>query len=296
METIERDYAAFGVQFVYVYKALAHPENSGYVQPFTLDERLLHVKEAERTLGSQFTWICDNMKNDLKHNLGNAPNSEFIIDPDGKVVRKRAWSSPASVRRDLEELIFPVEFPTRVSDLNMKTAPPPKVAASGVVKRVSRPSGAQALKLEPVMKKGALPFYAKLRAEVSESTLRNGEGKMYVGFHMDPLYHVHWNNLTKPIEVTFLWSVDGDKDVTSDDRVSPAKLVGPKPEVAADIDPREFLVDLKFDEDDRKPLRIKVKYFACNDEQGWCVPLTQEYVIHLERDRDGGRASNRRRR
>jgi len=291
LETIERDYAVFGVQFVYIYKALAHPENSGYIQPFTLKERLLHVKEAERTLGSQFMWICDNMDNDLKHNLGNAPNSEFIIDPDGKVVRKRSWSSPASVRRDLEELIGTVQFQTTVADLKLKTAPPPRVAAEGVVKRINRPSGGQALKIEPIEKKDGLPFYAKPRVEVTESALRSSSGKMYLNFRMDPLYHVHWNNLTKPIQVTF--TREGKED--SDSRVSPATLEGPKPEVAADIDPREFLIDIDWGSDD-EPLFMTVKYFACNDEQGWCVPVTQQFRIHLERDRDGGRAFSRRRR
>ena len=75
METIQRDYASRGVKFYYIYKSLAHPENNGYVQPLTLQERLLHLKEAERTLGSKFTWLADNMENELKHKLGNAPNS-----------------------------------------------------------------------------------------------------------------------------------------------------------------------------------------------------------------------------
>ena len=53
METIERDYSPRGVRFFYVYKALAHPELNGYVQPVTLDERLMHVEEAELTLGAR---------------------------------------------------------------------------------------------------------------------------------------------------------------------------------------------------------------------------------------------------
>ena len=69
METIERDYSSRGVKFYYIYKALAHPESNGYVQPFTLKERLLHVKEAQRTLGSRFTWLADNMENEVKHKL-----------------------------------------------------------------------------------------------------------------------------------------------------------------------------------------------------------------------------------
>ncbi len=57
LETVERDYAPQGVRFYYVYKALAHPEYNGYVAPYTLEDRLMHVAEAERTLGSRIPWL-----------------------------------------------------------------------------------------------------------------------------------------------------------------------------------------------------------------------------------------------
>ena len=61
METVERDFAPKGVKFYYIYKALAHPETNSYVAPFTQDERLMHVKEAERAIGSRFQWLCDTI-------------------------------------------------------------------------------------------------------------------------------------------------------------------------------------------------------------------------------------------
>ncbi len=72
METVERDYAPQGVRFYYVYKALAHPERDGYVEAFTLKERLMHVREAERRLGSRIPWLADGMSNNLKSALGGA--------------------------------------------------------------------------------------------------------------------------------------------------------------------------------------------------------------------------------
>ncbi|MBT4864205.1 MAG: hypothetical protein HON53_03665, partial [Planctomycetaceae bacterium] len=255
---MQRDYAPKGVKFYYIYKALAHPENDGYVQPFTLKERLMHVKEAQRTLGSDIPWICDSISNKLKHAMGNAPNSEFVIDPEGKVVVSRSWSKPTELRKDLEKLIGPVKNPTQISDLNLKTEPPPKLAASGVVPRIKAPSGMQPLKIEP--KPGKQPFYAKLRAEADNNLLRSGEGTLYVGFHLDPLYHVHWNNLAKPVT----YEITGPDGTT----VSPAKGEGPKVKEAADVDPREFLVEIKRGKDTTGPLQLTVKYFACNDEQG----------------------------
>jgi hypothetical protein len=278
------------VQFFYVYKALVHPENSGYVPPFTLQERLMHVAEAKRTLGSRIPWLCDTMANDLKHAVGDAPNSEFVIDPEGRVIRRRLWSEPDQLRKDLEELIGPVEHPTRTADLDLKTAPPPRVAARGVVPRVPRPPGAKALVVEPIIKEGELPFYAKLRAEAAEGVLVSGAGQIYLGFHLDPLYHVHWNNLTPPIRVT-LTTEDGC-------HVAPAALSGPKVDAReGDMDPREFLIDVRGAAPDQS-LKVSVAYFACNDEEGWCKLISQEYVVRFAIDHDGGwvqRAGKRKR-
>jgi hypothetical protein len=281
METIYRDYAPKGVNFYYIYKTLAHPELDGYVEPFTLEERLMHVKEAQRTLGSEITWISDTMSNDLKHALGDSPNSEFVVDPTGKIVRMRAWSRPDELRRDLEQLVGPVENPTRVSDLNLKIEAPPKVAASGVVPRVRVPGRMMPVKIDP--QSSSQPFYMKLRAEVDQRFLREGEGVLYLGFHPDPLYHVHWNNLVDPVK----FEITAPDGIT----VSPATGEGPEVKEASDIDPREFLVDIKRSGDSQEPLQVAVRYFACNDEEGWCVAVSQAYAISLEPDRDGGRRS-----
>lgn len=269
METVERDYSPKGVKFHYIYKALAHPEHNGYVAPFDLKERLMHVAEAKRTLDSRIEWICDSMDNELKHALGDRPNSEFVIDPDGKVVVARSWSSPNDLRKDLERLVGAVAKPTSVADLNRKPLPPPTKAATGVVERVTLPGSMSALKTTPVESK--TPHYAKLRAE-------SGGGKIYLGFYLDPLYKVHWNN--KAAALTF--SISAPDGVT----VTPDSGKGPKVDVDADADPREFLIDVAGRS--AEPLKVTVKYFACDDAETFCVPVTQEYLVSFERDRDGG--------
>lgn len=221
------------------------------------------------------------MQNDLKHKLGNAPNSEFIIGPDLKVVKKRTWSDPKQLRKDLERIIGKVKNPTQISDLNLKTKAPPKVAARGVVKRLDIPARLMPLKIKPIEQGSKHPFYAKLRAEAERDLLSRGDGKLYLAFHMDPIYHVHWNNLVKPIQVT----IEAPEGV----KLSKTKLTGPKVKAAGDIDPREFLIDVS-GTNRKEPLKLKVSYFACNDEAGWCKPVTQEYLVYLERDPDGGSA------
>jgi hypothetical protein len=237
----------------------------------------MHIAEAKKTLGSTIPWICDSMENDLKHGLGDRPNSEFLIDPAGKIVKIRGWSSPIDLRNDLEELVGKIDNPTKVSDLNLKIETTPKPAASGVVPRLKAPGGLQAVQVTP--QEGKHPYYVKLRVEVDQDVLRGRTGQMYLGFHLDPIYHVHWNNLAKPVSYSIKPAKGGS--------ASPAKADGPKVKAEADIDPREFLVE--FDPGDtREQFEVTVNYFACNDEAGFCVPVTQVYKVSLSRDRDAG--------
>jgi hypothetical protein len=277
---VYRDYGPKGVKFYFIYKSLAHPELAGnYVQPFTLDERLAHARQAGKQLGATVPWLVDAMDNRLKHALGDRPNSEFIIDPKGKIVRKRAWSNPLEVRKDLEELVGKVEKITKEEDIKLNIRIPLKSPAErGVVPRITRPR-MQAIVIEPVIDPKAPPFYAKLRAEADADLVRGGEGKLYLGFHLDPFHGAHWNNLTPPLKFKL--------ELPEGAKIEKATGEAPKVAAASDADPREFLLDVQSWPSD-KPLKLTVTYSACVAEA--CHAIKQEYVIHLRRDRDGGGA------
>ncbi|MCZ6600237.1 MAG: hypothetical protein O7A07_05295 [Acidobacteria bacterium] len=273
------------MQFFYVYKSLAHPEYNNYVTPYTLEERLMHVREAERVIGSRFRWICDGMSNEFKNAMGRAPNAEFVIDPEGKVARRRVWSDPVKLREDLEELIGSVDNPTQLDDLDLPDIAPAGKVARGIVPRVEMPGSMQPLIIEP-LDNGKYPYYVKLRAEADPEFLEgeSESGKMYLGFHLDPLYHVHWNNEAEPLEFKLTTAAK-----TS---ITPATGRAPKIEEPADADPREFLVDIVA-ADLSTPVDLQVRYFACDDDNTFCVPVTQKYRIHLEGDKEGGSAMGR---
>lgn len=252
----------------------------GYVQPITLEERLAHAKQAEKQLGATIPWIVDAMDNRLKHALGDRPNSEFVIDPNGKVVRKRAWSFPAQLRKDLEELVGKVDRVTKESDIKLKLELPLKAAAErGVVPRLTRPR-MQALLAEPQVDKNGQPFYAKLRAEADAGLINSGKGKLYLGFHLDPFHNAHWNNLTAPLKY-HIELPEGAKIGKASD--SAAKVL-----VTSDADPREFLLDVTAWPVD-KPLKLTVTYSACVGESA-CFSVKQDYTLHRKRDIDGGGA------
>jgi hypothetical protein len=284
VETVYRDYAPKGVQFYYVYKRLAHPEFNGYIDPHTLEERLMHVREAGRSLGSEITWLADTMASDLKHALGDHPNPEFVVDPDGVIIAARQWSDPDALREDLENAVGAVDNPTRVEDLDMPATPPTEIAPSGVVPRLQRPDRMRAVVVAPAPSDDV--HYAKLRAEATSSLLEDGSGDLYLGFFVDPIHRVHWNNLVAPIE----FGISAPEGVT----VTPNHGVGPEVEAASDVDPREFLVSVTGADADTA-LDITVRYFGCSDEQGWCRAITQNYSVRLSADLDAGRAMTGRR-
>ena len=278
------------MRFFYVYKALAHPELNGYVKPVTLDERLMHVAEAERTLGSRVEWLADNMDNELKRALGDVPNAEFLIDPEGNVAARRQWSDPTQLRADLGGMVGAVDNPTSVSDLDM---PRPEFAqptvATGVVPGVQPAGRMLPVQMTPTSSKNDLPYYAKLRVEADPSVISGAAGNLYVGFHLDPLYEVHWNNLAPQPEFAFTSNPD-------DIAISPASATFPNVEVEADADPREFLLEVdaggRWTEGDA-PIELTVTYYACDNANTWCIPLTQTYDIRLLVDPDGGSVFNR---
>lgn len=281
LEAVYRDFQGKGVKFYFVYRSVAHPELRGnYLQTFTLDERLAHVRQASKQLGTSIPWLVDAMDNRLKHALGNRANCEYLIDPHGRVVRKRMWSDPVEVRKDLEALVGPAERKTRADELQLHPAEVlTETAPRGFIERLPR-SGMWPLVTDPVAKPGNPPFYAKLRAEADLTLIDSGVGKLYLGFHLDPFYGVHWNKLQSPLRFEVTVPAEASFSVTS----GTAQTI----DAAEDCDPREFMIDVsKWPAD--KPVTVRVSYAACSEKE--CHVVQQEYVLFRERDPDGGRAA-----
>ena len=234
----------------------------------------MHVAEAKRFLGTSVSWLADTMDNRFHDVMGKTPNSEMILDSDARVVARRGWSDPAALRLDMERLVGAVDHPTMISDLDLPEQTPIEQVAKGVVPRVPLPAGAMPIMIEPQLNESGIPFYAKLRAEGTPELLETGKGTMYIGFHLDPLYRVHWNNEVDPVEFR----------ITAPDGVSvtPAEGVAIDPEEPADADPREFLIEV--DGAPNATLDLRVQYFACDDALTFCIPVRQDYKVSLARE------------
>lgn len=281
LEAVQQDYGPKGVKFYFIFKSLAHPELiGGYVQPATSDERLLQARQAEKQFGTTIPWIVDHIDNRLKHALGDRPNSQFLIDPAGRIVRKRAWSHPQFVRRDLEEFVGSAETITSPEDINLAITPAPQsTAPRGFVNRLERSEMRPIISI-PNIEASDLPFLAKLRAEADSDLIGQGHGQLYLGVHLDPLYGACWNNLSDPLRISI--------SATDEVRIQQRNLVAKKIAEPTDSDPREFSVTVDSWPDDQ-PMHISVTYFACVNGET-CHAIRQTYELRLRRDRDGGGA------
>ncbi|HIG31316.1 MAG TPA: hypothetical protein EYG57_13005 [Planctomycetes bacterium] len=277
IEAVARDYSPKGVRFYYLYRALAHPENNGYVEPFDLDERLMHIAEAKGKLKTRVPWIADNMDNELKAAMGNINNPAFLLRSGGEIVYLQSWSDGEGLRKELAEILGPVDPPTLAANLGLPEVSGRTRAGRPVLPRVEVPDLMVPLLIVPG--KGSDPFYVKLRAEAEPSVIESGSGKIYLGFHVDPIHDVHWNNLVAPMKFMIETS-DGTE-------VTPSKESAAKVAVDADTDPREFLVSI-VGANPENPFKLTVDYFACSDEEGWCRKIVQEYTVQLKRDPFGG--------
>lgn len=242
----------------------------------------MHVQEAKSRLGTAIPWIADSMENVVKHAMGDRPNSEFVIDPQGKIVRLRDWSNPASLRKDLVALVGPVDNPTDPSRIRLRTEYRKTEVATNVVERVQPDASMRPVRVKTTQPEKH-PAYIKLRAEGDTGFVRNGSGRVYLGLFVDPIHHVHWNNRSGPIAVEV--ATLGGRPVIE------RPLVGPEVKPDADADPREFMIDVEVPRGES--LVVTLRYVACDDKETWCRKLKQQFVVSRETDADAGRVMRR---
>lgn len=280
LETIHRDFAPKGVDVRILYKSLTHPGTNGFVEPVTLDERLKHIEITREQLGTTIPFICDSMSNDIKHALDAAPNAEFVVAADGTILRKRFWHEPQELRTFLEDLVGPVEEPTTVAELDMVWKLPERRVERGIVPALKDTRGGRPVRCTPLFEAGQEkePAYLKLVAEAHPELLDEGSGELYLGFFLDPIHSVHWNNPAGGLR----WTIESPEDAEFD----PVADATPQYDHAADADPREFLPTLTAEPG--STLLLTATYTVCDDAETFCMEVVQRFSLTLEKDPDGG--------
>lgn len=261
------------VQFYYLYKTLIHPELNGYIQPVTIAERMMHITEAEKKLHTKVPCIIDPMTNEVSAAFGLGSNSVFMFDKSGQIVYRNYYTDIGELRSKLVELAGPLNRPP--TGISIQSAiyeevfsPVEFVSIRNSINERFVPIISQPLKLDSI-------HYVKLRTEVTKKVFNSGSGFLYLGFHLDPIHHVHWNNLVDPLK----YSISLANGVIIEDSLG----IAPRDSSVSDRKPREFLVKVNnWALSDTLP--IKVVYYACDELNKWCRIMIQEYQLILKKD------------
>ncbi|WP_372797383.1 DUF1566 domain-containing protein [Pontiella sp.] len=295
IEAVAADYRDKGVQFYFLYQSLTHPENWGFVQPTSIQERFAQVEHAKELLQTSIPWLTDTMDNEMKQHFAMAPNAQFIFDRNGKIVHRSSWGRGSSLREALEKQVGPSDTITSVADLNLPKFGPHKTSTAnsllepkrldGVAVPLRVAAGGKTADMKEMKSPdfGASNRYVKLRPEADQNLIRTGSGQLYLGFRQDPVLGAAWNNLATPPKYRI---------TAKNAKVSPAMAEAPKLSVEHDTEPREFLVDVK-NWKAGTPIKVEIQYFACNEDKGWCEAVQQEFIVWLEKDETAGMVAGR---
>ncbi|MDZ8117237.1 hypothetical protein P9H32_01245 [Pontiella sp. NLcol2] len=284
IEAAARDFYPQGLRFYYIYKYLKHPENNGYIEPFSSRVRAQHTVVAKEQLSTVVPWLYDTMDNETAQQLMMENGAEvFIFSRSGEEVYAGSLADHSALRGKLTELSAPVTEPFNIETLSSPVMEPINMIKSQLVPRVkiSQEERFQPLKITPEQSRS--PYFVKARVEGSETLLESGNGKFYLGFHIDPLFNVQWNNLGESIKYQLTTPAGVvAPSINSADRVTA---------VATDSEPREFILQArKLDLD--KPLTLQVTY-SIHTREKRNIEVSQSYLIYLQKDPFGGEVFGR---
>ncbi len=283
VEIAAREFHPKRARFFYIYRNLKHPENNGFIKPFNLRERAQHTVIAKKRLQTAIPWLYDSMENQAAAQIpDNSTESIFIFDSSGEEKYRGSLADKKAFRKTLVNLVGK-------PDSRFKgTLPPPDlepiyIPESKYLARATGNPDDQFQPLEITLIDSSTPFYVKARVEGSESLLETGDGKIYLGFHIDPLYSLEWNNLGEPLKYT-LKTPQGvvAPSINSAQRVTAA---------ATDDEPREFILQAR-KLDLNQPLQLQVTY-AVHTSSRKNIEVTQQYLIYLSEDPFGGQVIGR---
>jgi len=286
IEAAARDYAPKGVQFSYIYRFLAHPENNSYLQPFHQKERARQAQLARETFSTAVPWLYDVMDNQTAEALAADTNHQvFLFSSDGEEIYAGSIDEDEKLRQALVKAVGPVEAPTLPDTLPEPGIEPVNMPESMLVERVNVNTKVEnfiPLQITPL--ESRQPHYVKLRAEGNTALLESEKGKLYIGFHIDPLYQVEWNNLGEPLKYAIK---------TPEGVIAPSINSAPRvTQQATDSEPREFLLEAR-KLDRSQPLTLQVVYSVHSPRSKSNVEVQQQYLIYLAKDPFGGKVIGR---
>jgi hypothetical protein len=236
---------------------------------------------AGELLHTRIPWLCDTMDNQTAAALEYESNNLFIFNQQGIEEFAGTITDTAAFQKAVIRFAGPVDNPTPIESIPRPEIPPLNMPQARVTERVEVDPQREAyfpLQITPI--DSGKPFYIKMRIEANKELLETGNGRLILGFHIDPIYKVEWNNLGETIRYTM--------KVPRGSAISPSISSAEKVTVqATDTDPREFMLEAR-KWDISRPVPITVDYSVHSPASKRNFNLSQQYIIYLDRDLFGG--------
>jgi hypothetical protein len=285
IEAAARDYYPKGVRFYYIYRHLKHPENNGYIKAIDIRERARQSQLSKELLVTSVPWLYDSMDNQTAKALTHGKNAAvFIFSKEGKEFYAGELTDTNEFRRALEELAGDVEQPFSIKRIAEPNIDPINVPVARVTSPPKiNPRQEKYIAFQTTPNDSHTPYYVKARIEGTQELLQSGSGKLYLGFYIDPLYSVEWNNLAEPLKYT----IRCPKGV-----IAPSINTAPRiTSTATDSEPRAFILQAR-QLDLNQPISLEVTYSVYTAAKR-TIEVTQQYAIYLTKDAFGGQAFGR---
>lgn len=236
------------------------------VEAVTLSERLKQIAYANQELQTTIPWICDGLDGAVEKALGGAPNSEYVVDEKGVVVRKRFWHDPEELRSFLAARFGKVAEPTTVADLKRETIDRPQSQKRGL----TVPKGMKLCDVSPLRKVSEKePLYVKLVVEAGPELLKSGTGKLWIGLFVDPIYKRRWDKSAEPVQ----WELSCE-----DPSFQTVKGKGTRDE--DELSSSEFLLDVTAG--GKEASYVLAANFSLLDETGKSQAFTEQYRFQIK--------------
>ncbi len=286
VEALARDYAPLGARFSYIHGYLKHPENNGFLQPYHLKERARQTQLAAENLATSIPWLHDAMDNQTAKALAPKQiNDVFVFSADGTEIHAGEISDIEALRNALAEAVGQAPTTTPLDVIPTASIEPVNMMEANYAPRVT--VNAKTEKFEPLQltpMESRAPHYVKVRVEANTEMLETGDGKLYLGFHIDPLYQVEWNNLGEPLN----YQLKTRQGVVAPSINSAQRVTA----TATDAEPREFLLQGR-KLDLNQPLALQVNYSVHSIASKKNIEVSQQYIIYLDRDEYAGKVMGR---
>ena len=104
MEELYRNYAARGVESVFVYVREAHPGE--HLGPHnSLERKRAHAGEFRRLFDVRRPILVDDLEGSAHRAFGQMPNMTYVLNSAHSVVFRSAWTDPDTIRLALDYLL-----------------------------------------------------------------------------------------------------------------------------------------------------------------------------------------------